>query len=43
MDALDVVRGQTGLVFDNRMAEHRCLWDDKYPERPDRFTRVLER
>lgn len=43
MDTLRVVRGETGLVFDNRMAEHKCLWDSEFPERPERFTRVMER
>lgn len=43
MDTLKVVRGETGLVFDNRMAEHKCLWDAEFPERPERFTRVMER
>lgn len=43
MDAAKMVRGQTGLVYDNRMAEHLCLWDSKYPECPERFTRVMER
>lgn len=43
MDTLKCVRGETGLVFDNRMAEHKCLWDPKFPECPERFTRVMER
>lgn len=43
MDTLQVVRGATGLVFDHRMAEHKCLWDAEFPERPERFTRVMER
>ncbi|PSN48228.1 Histone deacetylase 10 [Blattella germanica] len=38
-----MVRKQTGLVYDHRMSEHRCLWDSNYPECPERFTRVLER
>lgn len=36
-------RGKTGLVFDRRMAEHCCLWDQGYPECPERFTRVIKR
>lgn len=43
MDAMRLVRGRTGLVYDDRMAEHRCLWDPEFPECPERFTRVLER
>lgn len=43
MDAVGVVRGQTGLVYDHRMAEHKCLWDPDFPECPERFTRVMER
>lgn len=43
MDAAKMVRAETGLVYDNRMAEHRCLWDANYPECPERFTRVMER
>lgn len=39
----ELVRGDTGLVYDEKFAEHRCLWDDGYPECPERFTRVLER
>lgn len=38
-----MVRGDTGIVYDRSMAEHRCLWDDNYPECPERFTRVMER
>lgn len=41
--ATELVRGPTGLVYDEKFAEHRCLWDDGYPECPERFTRVLER
>lgn len=43
MDAQQLVRSATGLVYDERMAEHRCLWDEEFPECPERFTRVLER
>ncbi|XP_055626253.1 histone deacetylase 6 isoform X1 [Toxorhynchites rutilus septentrionalis] len=39
----ELIRGDTGLVYDEKFAEHRCLWDDGYPECPERFTRVLER
>lgn len=43
IDARDMIRKETGLVYDRSMAEHCCLWDDNYPECPQRFTRVLER
>ncbi|XP_015110573.1 histone deacetylase 6 [Diachasma alloeum] len=43
IDSKNMIRGPTGVVYDRSMAEHRCLWDDKYPECPERFTRVLER
>jgi hypothetical protein len=42
-EAKDMVRKQTGIVYDRRMREHRCLWDPNYPECPERFTTVLER
>ncbi|XP_072939655.1 histone deacetylase 6 [Epargyreus clarus] len=37
------VKGGTGFVTEPRMAEHRCLWDDKYPESPQRLISVIER
>ncbi|CAL1678585.1 unnamed protein product [Lasius platythorax] len=43
IDAYKIVRKETGLVFDQSMAEHECLWDSNYPECPARFTRVLQR
>lgn len=43
IDAYEAVRKDTGLVFDQSMAEHECLWDPDYPECPARFTRVLQR
>lgn len=42
-EAKDMIRKQTGIVYDRRMSEHKCIWDPNYPECPDRFTRVLER
>ncbi|XP_017852625.1 histone deacetylase 6 isoform X2 [Drosophila busckii] len=36
-------RGATALIFDESMSQHRCLWDDTHQERPERFTRTLER
>nr|XP_026498088.1 histone deacetylase 6 isoform X3 [Vanessa tameamea] len=37
------IKGPTGFVTEPRMAEHRCLWDDKYPECPERLISVIER
>lgn len=42
-NSMEKIRGETGLVYDKRMADHCCLWDRNYPECPERFTQVLER
>ncbi|XP_075221474.1 histone deacetylase 6 isoform X2 [Lycorma delicatula] len=42
-DAKDLVRGATGLIYDDRMTEHRCLWDPNYQECPERFTCIIDR
>lgn len=42
-DAKNLVRGPTGLIYDHRMTEHRCLWDPNYQECPERFTCVIDR
>jgi hypothetical protein len=42
-ESKNMVRKQTGIVYDRRMTEHKCIWDPNYPECPERFTRVLER
>ena len=34
---------KTGVVYHESMAEPKCLWDDKYNERPERYTSVLQR
>ncbi|XP_030382425.1 histone deacetylase 6 isoform X2 [Scaptodrosophila lebanonensis] len=36
-------RKPTGLIYDETMSQHCCLWDPKHPECPERFTRVMER
>lgn len=36
------IGGKTGLIYDDRMAEHRCLWVP-HPERPARFTGIIDR
>lgn len=38
-----ITRKDTGIVFDNSMTEHRCLWDPYYPECPERFSKILDR
>uniref|UniRef100_A0AAG5DL14 Protein deacetylase HDAC6 n=1 Tax=Anopheles atroparvus TaxID=41427 RepID=A0AAG5DL14_ANOAO len=38
-----LVRGPTGILYDDRFALHRCLWDSNYPECPERYERVMER
>ena len=35
-------RTRTAVVYDERMLDHRCLWED-HPERPERLTSVLQR
>lgn len=42
-DAKHAVLKPTGLVYDKRMVEHKCLWDENYQECPERFTSVLQR
>ncbi|XP_052866559.1 histone deacetylase 6 [Anopheles cruzii] len=39
----DTKRGHTGLVYDDRFALHRCLWDPNYPECPERYLEVTKR
>ncbi|CAH2102127.1 unnamed protein product [Euphydryas editha] len=43
MDSKSKVRKPTGLVTEPRMTEHRCLWDDNYPECPERLIGVIKR
>lgn len=43
MESKNKVKGPTGFVTEPRMAEHRCLWDDKYPECPERLIGIIER
>lgn len=33
----------TGLIYDERMAEHLSLWDSQHPERPERLTASYQR
>ncbi|CAG9796345.1 unnamed protein product, partial [Diatraea saccharalis] len=43
MESKNNVKGPTGFVTEPRMAEHLCLWDDKYPECPERLIGVINR
>ncbi|XP_032527662.2 histone deacetylase 6 isoform X2 [Danaus plexippus] len=43
MESKFKVKGATGFVTDPRMSEHRCLWDDNYPECPERLISVINR
>ncbi|XP_026319696.1 histone deacetylase 6 isoform X2 [Hyposmocoma kahamanoa] len=43
MDSKTRVKGPTGFVTEPRMAEHRCLWDENYPECPERLIGVIDR
>lgn len=38
-----MIRGETGIIYDESMAKHCCLWDSSYPECPERFTSVINR
>lgn len=40
---MNTIRGDTGIIYDESMALHRCLWDQTYPECPERFTSVINR
>ena len=42
-DSNSNVFSRTGLVYDARMTEHRCTWDDGYPEEPSRLTQSYDR
>lgn len=38
-----LTRKMTGIVYDDSMLLHKCEWDEKYPENPDRYACVMER
>lgn len=38
-----MIRGRSGVVYDESMTRHFCLWDPNYPECPERFTSVINR
>ena len=39
----DKKRGKTALVYDERMEDHKNLWDEKHIENPERLRRVWSR
>ncbi|XP_039760371.1 histone deacetylase 6 isoform X1 [Pararge aegeria] len=43
MESKMKVKGPTGFVTEPRMAEHCCIWDEKYPDCPERITGTLKR
>lgn len=43
MDAKTKVKGPTGFITEPRMVEHKCLWDENYPENPLRLSIVINR
>ncbi|CAG4954053.1 unnamed protein product [Colias eurytheme] len=43
MESKTKVKGPTGFITEPRMVEHKCLWDDNYPENPERLISVINR
>uniref|UniRef100_A0A1B0FAE5 Protein deacetylase HDAC6 n=1 Tax=Glossina morsitans morsitans TaxID=37546 RepID=A0A1B0FAE5_GLOMM len=43
VNAKHLMQKPTGLVYDESMSQHRCLWDEKHLECPERFIRVMDR
>lgn len=43
LSSLNMVRGETSVIYDESMTQHFCLWDQNYPECPERFTSVINR
>lgn len=39
----NVIRGRTGVIFDDYNIKHRCEWDPKHPECPERYLCVIDR
>ncbi len=42
-DSKNHVRSSTALIYHDEMVDHKCLWDPNYPERPERFSRIMDR
>ncbi|CAO1355069.1 unnamed protein product [Diamesa tonsa] len=43
LSSINMVRGETGIIYDDSMAIHCCLWDQSYPECPERYISVMNR
>ena len=43
LEAKDIVRGRTGLIYSEEMLKHENLWDSEHIERPERLKRSFER
>ncbi|XP_067408489.1 histone deacetylase 6 [Emydura macquarii macquarii] len=39
----EAIPAGTGLAFDEQLTQFRCLWDDSYPECPERLAAVKEK
>ncbi|KAI5754266.1 hypothetical protein M8J77_007296 [Diaphorina citri] len=39
----DLIMKPTGIIYDDSMTQHVCLWDPNYPECPERYSRVMQR
>ncbi|KAL0279876.1 UNVERIFIED_CONTAM: hypothetical protein PYX00_001345 [Menopon gallinae] len=37
------LKGTTGIVYDEEFSKHYCLWDQNYPECPDRNDYIIKR
>ena len=42
-EAKTIIEGKTGIVYDDKMVKHFCMWDKNYPENPERFSKIIER
>lgn len=43
VQGLSEISCKTGLIYDDRMIEHSCLWDPGHIEKPERYIHALER
>ena len=42
-DSKKKIQGKTGVIYEDSMVQHKCLWDSTYPECPERFIKVLDK
>lgn len=33
----------TGVIYDDEMVKHNCIWDSNYPEKPERYLEIIKR